>query len=90
MNIRKLKNSEKVKFPFLVEVTFSDDIWWGGVGQEDQIEVGLVGAGEVMAGNQMGQDSGDQMGQMAGKAGMVGCRRVIWKLLEVVGAGGGW
>ena len=35
MNIRKLKNSEKVKFPFLVEGTFSDDIWWGGAGGSD-------------------------------------------------------
>ena len=26
MNIRKLKNSEKLKFPFMVEGTFGDDI----------------------------------------------------------------
>ena len=30
MNIRKLGNSEKLKFPFWVEGTFGDDIWWGG------------------------------------------------------------
>ena len=67
---------------------------FGGVGQEDQIEVGLVGAGEVMAGNQMGQDSGDQMGQMAGRAGMAGvggpygsCSR--WWGQEVGGRAGG-
>ena len=29
-NIRKLVNSEKLKFPFWVEGTFGDDIWWGG------------------------------------------------------------
>ena len=29
-NIRKHGDSEKLKFPFLVEGTFGDDIWWGG------------------------------------------------------------
>ena len=29
-NIGKLGNSEKLKFPFWVEGTFGDDIWWGG------------------------------------------------------------
>ena len=28
MNIEKLGNSEKLKFPFWVEWTFGDDIWW--------------------------------------------------------------
>ena len=27
-NIKKIGNSEKLKFPFWVEGTFSDDIWW--------------------------------------------------------------
>ena len=31
-NIRKLRNSEKLKFSFWVEGTFGDDIWWGGGG----------------------------------------------------------
>ena len=44
MNIRKLGNLEKLKFPFWVEGTFGDDIWWGG-GQEVQIGVGVVGVG---------------------------------------------
>ena len=26
----KLGNLEKLKFPFRVEGTFGDDIWWGG------------------------------------------------------------
>ena len=30
MNIGKLGNSEKLIFPFWVEGTFGDDIWWGG------------------------------------------------------------
>ena len=30
MNIKKLGNSEKLKFLFWVEGTFGDDIWWGG------------------------------------------------------------
>ena len=29
-NIEKLGNFEKLKFPFWVEGTFGDDIWWGG------------------------------------------------------------
>ena len=35
MNIEKLGNSEKLKFPFWVEGTFGDDIWWGGAGGPD-------------------------------------------------------
>ena len=31
-NIGKLRNSDKLKFPFWVEGTFGDDIWWGGGG----------------------------------------------------------
>ena len=31
-NIGKLGNSEKLKFPFWVEGTSGDDIWWGGAG----------------------------------------------------------
>ena len=30
-NIGKLGNSEKLKFPFWLEGTFGDDIWWGQV-----------------------------------------------------------
>ena len=30
MNLRKLGNSEKLKFSFWVEGTFGDDIWWDG------------------------------------------------------------
>ena len=30
MKIRKLGNSEKLKFPFWVEGMFGDDICWGG------------------------------------------------------------
>ena len=32
MNIGKIGNSEKLKFSFLVEGTFGDDICWDGVG----------------------------------------------------------
>ena len=30
MNLRKLGNSEKLKFSFWVEGTFGDNIWWDG------------------------------------------------------------
>ena len=64
MNIEKLGNSEKLKFPFWVEGTFGDNIWWGGGrgGAGWPVGVGLVGAGGAMAGSQMGQGQWGQGG----------------------------
>ena len=40
---------------------------FGGVGQEVQIGVGVVGAGRAMAGSQMGQEAGVRSARWQGK-----------------------
>ena len=44
MNIGKLKNLEKLMFPFWVEGTFGDDIWWGGGGAGGPAGGGVIGS----------------------------------------------
>ena len=53
---------EKLKFPFWVEGTFGDDIWWGGVGD---------GAGGPVEGGV----SGSRRGNGREPDGAVGARR---------------
>ena len=62
-NIGKLRNSEKLKFPFWVEEIFGDDIWWGRVG-------GVSGAGGPVGGVVSGSRGGS--GRELDGAGAVG------------------
>ena len=63
-NIGNLGNLEKLKFPFWVERTFGDDIWWGG-------SRGL--AGGPVGGGVSGSSRGN--GREPDGAGAVGARR---------------
>ena len=56
---------------------------FGGVGQEVQIGVGVVGAGGAMAGNQMGQGVGARSARWQGREEMAG-----YQLIPL--ARGGW
>ena len=70
-NIGKLRNLEKLKFPFWVEGTFGDNILWsGGGGRRARWgwgSVGRKGNGTVLDGQ--------------GREGSAGCRRARWQLL---------
>ena len=61
---------------------------FGGVGQEVQIGVGVVGVGGVMAGSQMGQEVGARSARWQQREGMVGHRRARWQLLGLWGKEG--
>ena len=87
MNIRKLGNSEKLKFPFWVEGPLV--MIFGGVGVGGPNWGGVVGVGGAMAGSQMGQGVGTRIGRWQGREGMAGGRRARWQLLEVMGQEGG-
>ena len=65
MNIGKLGNSEKLKFPFWVEGTFGD-----GWGQEGQMGVGVVEEGGPDGrGRRVGRGQGFQMGAVRSQIG---------------------
>ena len=87
MNIGKLGNSEKLKFPFWVEGTFGDNIWWGGVGGPDW--GGGSGGRRGDGRDPDGTGSCGQECQMAGEGGNGRGRRARWQLLGLVGQEGG-
>ena len=64
MNIRELGNLGKLKFHFLVEGTFGNDIWWGRVGSGGQDS-----GGESGAGGSNGRGGGDRKGMVGSQMG---------------------
>ena len=80
MNIGKLGNSKKVKFPFWMEGTFGDDIWLGGSrrsrlgGDGVRRNNGSEPDGTGILGQecQMAEEGGDGRGQEGQMVGVVG------------------
>ena len=91
MNIRKLRNSEKLKFPFWVEGTFGDDIWSGGGGAGGPVGGGVSGS---RRGNGREPDGAGSVGARRARwptrEEMAGYWRAKWQFLWVVGQEGRW